>query len=119
MISPNTAFVAMQFAGDPWQDRRYEVIREVALEAGYSPLRADEIKTSGPVLDEVCKQLREAALVVIDTSGDSHSVSYEIGYTHGCGRSDATVVLLRQKDEPRLPFNYQHFRHRYTQTSAT
>ena len=112
MTSTKTAFVAMQFAGDPWRDQRYQVIREVALEAGYSPLRADEIKTSGPVLDEVCKQLREADLVVIDTSGDSQSVSYEIGYAHGCGRSDATVLLLRQKEEPTLPFNYQHFRHR-------
>ncbi|HVX15709.1 MAG TPA: hypothetical protein VHC22_31270 [Pirellulales bacterium] len=104
------AFVAMKFSASPWKDKVYLAIRDVLEHAGYECLRSDEIRTSGPVVDEVCRLLREADLVVIDSSGDSHSVSYEIGYCHGVGRAEDRTVLL--KNSPDLPFNYQHFRHR-------
>jgi hypothetical protein len=73
-------------------------------------VRADQVQTSGPVVDEVCRLLRESDLVVIDSSGDSHSVSYEIGYCHGIRRPAHTTILLRNDDK--LPFNYRHYRHR-------
>jgi len=104
------AFVAMQFESDHWSDKRYAVIQEELEHAGYSCRRSDELKTSGPVVDEVCQLFREAALVVIDSSGDSHSVSYEIGYCHGVRRPADTTFLLRA--DAKFPFNYQHFRHR-------
>ena len=105
------AFVAMRFGDEHWRDKRYIAINEELERAGFSPLRADEIRTSGPVVDEVCRLLREAALVVIDSTGDSQSVSYEIGYCHGAGRAAETTLLLRMKGNA-LPFNYQHYRHR-------
>ena len=98
----------MKFNGDHWKDKRYLVIRDVLKEAGYDPIRSDQIKTSGPVVDEVCKYFREAPLVVIDSTGDSHSVSYEIGYCHGTGRSPEKTILLRHGSD--IPFNYRHFR---------
>lgn len=104
-----TAFVAMQFSGEPRKDRRYLAISEVLEEAGYRPVRADQIASSGPVVDEVCRHLREAPLVVIDSTGNSPSVSYEIGYCHGIGRSAESTVLLR--GDTAIPFNYQHYRH--------
>lgn len=100
----------MRFDGDHWKDRRYLAISEVIEEAGYSCLRADQVQSSGPVVDEVCRLLRESDLVVIDSTGDSHSVSYEIGYCHGIGRSPRSTILLRNNAE--LPFNYRHYRHR-------
>ena len=66
---------------------RYLRIRAVLEEAGYSAKRADEIPTSAVVVEEVCRLLKESDLVVIDSTGDSHSVSYEIGYGHGIGRA--------------------------------
>ena len=105
-----TAFVAMQFNGDHWRDKRYMIIREVLEEGGYKCVRADEIRTSGPVVEEVCRLLKTADLVVIDNSGSSHSVSYEIGYCHGVGRAQDTTILL--SDNADLPFNYRHYRHR-------
>ncbi len=105
-----TAFVAMRFDGEHWRDRRYLAIREVLESAGYACQRSDEIRTSGPVVDEVCRLLRESDLVVIDSSGDSHSVSYEIGYCHGVGRPADSTLLLRGDAD--MPFNYRHYRHR-------
>jgi hypothetical protein len=107
-MNPKTAFVAMKFDGDHWADKRYQVISDVLAEAGFEPLRADQIKTSGPVVQEVCNYLREATLVVVDSTGDSHSVSYEIGYCHGIARSAEKTILLRQGTD--IPFNYRHFR---------
>jgi len=104
------AFVAMQFTNDHWRDKRYIAIQEELNHAGFSCVRADEIKTSGPVVDEVCRLLREADLVVIVSTGDSHSVSYEIGYCHGVGRAGDSTLLLRDNSD--IPFNYRHYRHR-------
>ena len=98
----------MKFSGDHWKDKRYLVLCDVLKEAGFDPIRADQIKTSSPVVEEVCNYLRESPLVVIDSTGDSHSVSYEIGYCHGIGRSADKTILLRQGGE--IPFNYRHFR---------
>ncbi|HLL69783.1 MAG TPA: hypothetical protein VK363_00025 [Pyrinomonadaceae bacterium] len=103
------AFVAMKFVADPWRDKTYMAIREVLEESGYECLRADEIRTSGPSVDEVCRLLKEAALVVIDSSGDSHNVSYEVGYCHGISRPADSTILLKNSDT--LPFNYKHYRH--------
>jgi hypothetical protein len=100
----------MQFTNDHWRDKRYIAIQEELNHAGFSCVRADEIKTSGPVVDEVCRLLREADLVVIVSTGDSHSVSYEIGYCHGVGRAGDSTLLLRDNSD--IPFNYRHYRHR-------
>lgn len=105
------AFVAMKFTRPPEQDPVYQRIRKPLREAGYVVTRADEIRTSGAVVDEVCTRLRESELVILDSTGDSHSVSYEIGYCHGIGRSaDSTLLLKRAASD--IPFNYRHFRHR-------
>ena len=110
------AFVLMKFDGEPEKDRRYQAIREVCLEAGILPKRADEISTSGPVVDEVMGFLRTADLVIADSSGDSQSVSYEIGFCHGIGRSSEATLLLRK--DTNIPFNYQHFRHEIYKSTA-
>ena len=47
---------------------------------------------------------------MVDSSGDSHSVSYELGFCHGCKRSSETTLLIRNNQD--IPFNYRHFRHR-------
>jgi hypothetical protein len=108
-MTKKTAFVAMAFASPADKDRKYRAIRRVLSEAGFAVTRSDEIRSSGPVNDEVCRLLKEADLVVIDSSGDSHSVSYEIGYCHGVNRPANKTVLLR--DNSSIPFSYRHYRH--------
>ena len=111
------AFVAMKYDDIPTQNylsrtRVYEVISECLEDAGFSPIRGDKILSSGPSVDEACNLLRTAPLIVIDTTGDSHSVSYELGYCHGVGRLPGDILLIRQDDGSIVPFNYRHYRHR-------
>ena len=104
------AFVAMKFEDDHWRDQKYLVIKDELEKCGYQVRRADEINTSSAVVDEVCDLLKNSELVVVDSSGDSHSVSYELGYCHGCDRPSDKTLLIR--DNADIPFNYRHFRHR-------
>ena len=104
------AFVAMRFEDEHWRDKKYQVMQEELEAVGYKVLRGDQVQTSGPVVNEVCSLLKKADLVVIDTSGDSHNVSYELGFCHGIDRDPAHTLLLR--DNSNIPFNYQHYRHR-------
>ena len=117
MGTNDIAFVAMKFNDTPTQKylsrkRVYEVISECLEEANFSPIRGDKILSSGASVDEICNLMRTAPLVVIDTTGDSHSVSYELGYCHGIGRLPKDILLLRQNDDSAIPFNYRHYRHR-------
>jgi hypothetical protein len=104
------AFVAMKFDGDPWNDRRYMTITEILEEAGFHVTRGDEVRSAAPVMSDVTRFLGSADLVVIDSTGDSHNVSYEIGFCHGMNRDPTTMVLLRKAGDP-IPFNYSHYRH--------
>jgi hypothetical protein len=107
-----TAFIAMKFSSEPNKDKVYIQIKNTLRELGYNTIRADEIKTSGKIGDEVCNFLRTADLVVIDTTGNSHNVSYEIGFCHGIDRDANTTILFRKKNTESIPFNYRHFRHK-------
>jgi hypothetical protein len=109
MATP-VAFVAMKFDKDPWNDKRFGVISDVLEEAGYEVQRGDALLTSAAVMDEVAERLTNADLVVLDTTGDSHNVSYELGYCHGTGRDPSTIILLRRAQAGPSPFNYAHFR---------
>jgi hypothetical protein len=85
----------MQFDSDPWTDRRYNIVRQVLEDAGYEVSRGDDIRTSGNVVEEVCRRLAKSDLVVIDTTGDSHNVTYELGFCHGVQRDPASTFLIR------------------------
>ena len=64
-----TAFVAMQFESDHWRDKRYVAIREELEHAGFSCVRADELKTSGPVVDAPI----QCRLTSVKSSSHTHS----------------------------------------------
>ncbi|WP_159029610.1 hypothetical protein [Streptomyces qaidamensis] len=104
------AFVAMKFESDAWRDKKYQAISDTLSEAGFKALRADEIRTSGVSTDEVTRHLRSADLVVVDLSGQSLNVSYELGFCHGSGRDPEDLILLCREGVD-IPFNYAHYRH--------
>ena len=104
------AFVAMKYSSDPWRNKVYRVISECLREANITPIRADEIGSSAGSADEVLDLLRRADIVVIDTTGDSLSVAYELGYCHGIAKNTESVTLLRKRSEGENGFAYRHYR---------
>jgi hypothetical protein len=100
----------MKFEGDIWNDKKYVVISEALREAGFEPVRADSIRSSQASAFEVIEHLRNADLVVVDITGYSSNVSYELGFCHGVGRDPLSLILICQRDQT-APFNYAHYRH--------
>lgn len=104
--SAPVCFVVMQFT-DEYNALFTEVIRPVCGSYGYEVVRADDFYTSGQVIEDITRSIRESALIIADVTPDNANVFYEVGYAHGIGK--ATILLSDRKRE-RLPFDIAGFR---------
>jgi hypothetical protein len=109
------AFTVMAFES-PFNDLYAEVIIPVCLELGLEPVRADELRYPGVILQDIVRGLVEATVVIaeispgVDADGDTESfnanVFYELGYAHATGKP--TILLARKNT--RLPFDISGYR---------
>jgi hypothetical protein len=64
----DTCFVMMPFGS--WFDRYYQDIYTPAIkEAGFEPVRADELFTTGSVVEQIWEQIQKAKVLLADLSG--------------------------------------------------
>jgi hypothetical protein len=109
---PRSCFVVAPI-GEPGSETRRmsdqlfdHIIKPVAEELGYSPVRADQMTEPGLITPQVMKAVMESDLVVADLSGPNASVFYELSLRHAIGKP---VVHLIREDE-RIPFDVRDFR---------
>jgi hypothetical protein len=103
--SLDTCFVMMPFG--PWFDRYYQEIYAPAIaEAGFEPIRADELFTTGSVVEQIWDQIEKAKLLLADLSGKNANVFYELGLAHAARKP---VVFTSSNDED-VPFDLRHLR---------
>lgn len=94
-------FVLMPF------DKAFDQIYQLAIKEpiedklGFTCQRADKLQFAGDVMDEVCRRIRAAQLIVADLTGMNPNVFYEVGYAHALGK---TVILLTQQRD-NIPFD--------------
>ncbi len=101
----DTCFVIMPFGG--WFDKYYTEIYTKAIgDAGFEPVRADEIFTTGSVVDQVWEQICKAKVLLADLTDKNPNVFYEVGLAHAKGRP---VVLTAAKLDD-VPFDLRHLR---------
>jgi hypothetical protein len=68
---------------DVWFDRYYQQIYIPAIkEAGLEPIRADELFTTGSVVEQIWEQIEKAKVLLADLSGKNANVFYELGLAH-------------------------------------
>jgi hypothetical protein len=73
----DTCFVMMPFGS--WFDRYYQDIYTPAIkEAGFEPVRADELFTTGSVVEQIWEQITKAKVLLADLSGKNPNVFYEL-----------------------------------------
>jgi hypothetical protein len=73
----DTCFVMMPF-GD-WFDRYYQEIYVPAIqEAGFEPVRADELFSTGSVMEQIWEQIEKAKLLLADVSGKRVAINSRI-----------------------------------------
>ena len=101
----DTCFVMMPFGS--WSDRYYQEIYIPAIkEAGFEPIRADELFTTGSVVEQIWEQIQKAKLLLADLSGKNPNVFYELGLSHAGGKP--VVFTAAELDD--VPFDLRHLR---------
>jgi hypothetical protein len=101
----DTCFVMMPFG--EWYDRYYAEIYVPAIkEAGFEPVRADELFTTGSVVEQIWEQIEKSKLLLADLSGKNPNVFYELGLAHAARKP--VVFTAGQLDD--VPFDLRHLR---------
>lgn len=99
-------FVLMPFK--PSFDRLYREQIKPAVEAsGFRCIRADDIFSPTPILEDIWIHILKSRVVIADGSGRNPNVFYEIGISHTVGRS---VIVITQ-DKTDIPFDIAQFRY--------
>jgi chaperonin GroEL len=104
-IDPNLAFVLIPFKA-PFDDYYEDIIRPAAKAIGLATLKADEIYGTGPIIQDIWKQIWAATVVIADVTGKNPNVNYELGICHTLGVP--TVIITQSMDD--VPFDYRHRR---------
>ena len=101
----DTCFVMMPFGA--WFDRYYQDIYVPAIkEAGFEPVRADELFTTGSVVEQIWEQIQKAKVLLADLTGKNANVFYELGLAHAAKKP---VVFTSAQVED-VPFDLRHLR---------
>lgn len=99
-------FVIQRFDGGPY-DRRFLETFAPAIEAGgASPIRADQILGTRPVIDKIESSLREADIAFCDASEDNANVFLELGYA--LALNVPTVIICDKAKRQNLSFDISH-----------
>lgn len=109
----DTCFVMMPFA--PPLGEYYEKIYKPAIEkAGIRPMRADaEIFGTGKIIDQIWTGINSAKVLVAELTTRNPNVFYELGLAHALEKP----VVLVSSNESDVPFDLQHIRVIYYDTS--
>jgi hypothetical protein len=101
----DTCFVLMPFGN--WFDRYYTEIYAPAIkDAGFEPVRADGLFSSGSVMEQIWEQIRKAKVLLADLTGKNPNVFYELGLSHARRKP----VVFVSADLEDVPFDLRHLR---------
>lgn len=101
----DTCFVMMPFG--EWMDSYYREIYVPAIrEAGMEPVRADELFSTGSVIEQIWEQISRAKVLLADLTGKNANVFYELGLAHAANKP--VVFTTGALDD--VPFDLRHLR---------
>jgi hypothetical protein len=102
-----TAFVAMWFddskTGTLWK----QAIRPAIYDAGYEPVRIDEVEHSNKIDDEIIAKIRACKFLVADFTGQRQSVYFEAGFAMGLGKR--VIWCVREADLKDVHFDNRQY----------
>lgn len=101
----DTCFVMMPFG--QWNDIYYRDVYIPAIkEAGFEPVRGDEIFSSGSVVEQIWEQIDKAKVLLADLTGKNPNVFYELGLAHAARKP----VIFTSGSLDDVPFDLRHLR---------
>jgi len=104
-IDDKLCFIIMPFT-DKLNPIYESIIKPVIKDLKLNCLRADEIFTSKPIIEDVWDNIRKAKFMIADLTDRNPNVFYELGLAHALNKD---VILLTQ-DLNDVPFDLRHFR---------
>lgn len=88
-------------------DKYYQEIYIPAIkDAGMEPVRADELFTTGSVIEQIWEQISSSKVLLADLTGKNANVFYELGLAHAL----AKPVVFTTSDLADVPFDLRHLR---------
>jgi uncharacterized RDD family membrane protein YckC len=81
---------------------RFEILQQIGQELGFETMRVAQYYSSGMILEEVVRSIRDAHLVIADLTGCNPNVCYELGIAHALGKR----VWLVSEDPQACPIHF-------------
>ncbi|MBY0129205.1 nucleoside 2-deoxyribosyltransferase [Bacillus cereus] len=107
-VDTNQVFVAMSFHPD--LDSAYQnAITKAIKEAGYQPIRIDEVEHNNDITDEIIVKIRQSKFVIADFTGHRGGVYFEAGYALGLGKT--VIWTCRDDNFKDIHFDTRQFSH--------
>jgi hypothetical protein len=101
----DTCFVMMPFG--EWFDKYYKEIYVPAIkDASFEPVRADELFTTGSVVEQIWEQINKATVLLAELTGKNANVFYELGLAHAAVKP----VIFVSANVDDVPFDLRHLR---------
>jgi nucleoside 2-deoxyribosyltransferase len=99
----------MQF-GEPFDSLYNEVIKQVALDMGFEPFRADDVFRPGVIIQDIIRSIVASDVIIAEVTPENPNVFFELGYAHAIDKP--TVLLAERPTESSkpLPFDIRGFR---------
>lgn len=102
--SSNICFILMPF--NPVLAGMYEVIYNAVIQAGLKPVRADDIFSPGPIIEQIRSAIQQSRVCIADLTGTNPNVMYELGIAQTLGKPS----ILISQDINQVPFDIRHLR---------
>jgi len=103
-----SVFVVMPFSDDIAEKAYRHSTKPIVEDFGFRVLRADEIFSANPVFDDIVAAIEQAAVVIVNISGQNANCFYELGISHTLKRSRTIMITHDEYDSS--PFDIAHFR---------
>lgn len=106
IINEQLVFVVCPFKDEFNAIYEDQIKAVVESEMSMQCIRADEIYSNGPIIEDIWRLINEARVIVADLTERNPNVFYEVGLAHAIGKE---VILLAQ-DVNDIPFDLRHLR---------
>ncbi len=104
-IDPDLCFVLMPFA-EEFQALYTDHIKPAVQRAGLKCMRADDIFSARPIVQDIWEYICKARLIIAELTGRNPNVFYEVGMSHTLDKD--VIMITRSMDD--VPFDLKHIR---------
>lgn len=100
-----TCFVLMPFSA-PFNDYYQKIYKPAIKDAGFKPLRVDEITAPRPFIEDIVDSIRNSDVVLAEITGRNPNVMYEMGIAYAA----KTPIVIISQSVSEAPTDLKHQR---------